>query len=84
MFTLFIQKTNTTVVHVKHIVKLCTDKIHIGWCNFFKFIITLFLNAGVPINAVDIKENAALDYAIQHDFDSTRCEFLKHIMLFEA
>ena len=42
-----------------------------------KFIITLFLNAGVPINAQDGEGYTAVDYTINYNLDSTLCEFLR-------
>ena len=86
MFTHFVQKTDMTVINscnrtLLHELCIYKDEVDDDWpvdiLALVKFIITLFLNAGIPINAVDAEGNTALDHAIQHDLDSTLCEFLR-------
>ena len=75
MFTRFVQKTDMTVVNTSTrtlLHELCMmyagDEWHV--LDLFKFIVRLFLNAGVPINAQDCIGETALDYAIHEDFDA--------------
>ena len=51
------------------------DEINVEVVDLFKFVITLFLDAGVPINAQDGEGKTAYDYV--RFMDSPMCEFLR-------
>ena len=80
MFTLFVLKTDMTIVDsfnrtfLHWLCKIYDNNIIND--ELFKFIITLFLNAGIFINTVDGMGKTACDYAFELD-DNPICEFLK-------
>ena len=83
IYTLFVLKTDTTIVNCygrtflhRLCIKYKNDETDEEVVDLFKFLITLFLDAGVPINAVDAKGKTAYDY-VSYDEGGLICEFLR-------